>query len=110
VRRNVRILANELAIGYRLSAILAARAPMVHVIWYVIVGIIAGAIGHWGMHVHIKLWQTILLAIVGSIVGGLIARIISRPSPKDLFHVPGLILSIVGVILVLFILRRFALN
>jgi uncharacterized membrane protein YeaQ/YmgE (transglycosylase-associated protein family) len=82
---------------------------MVHVIWYVIVGIIAGGIGHWAMHVHTGLWQTILLALVGSIVGGLIARILSTPSPKALFHPPGLILSIVGVSAVLFILQRFPL-
>jgi uncharacterized membrane protein YeaQ/YmgE (transglycosylase-associated protein family) len=92
------------------SALAAPFPGMVHVIWYVILGVIVGALGHWGMHIHVKLWQTILLAIIGSTVGGLVARIVSRPSPKALFQTSGLILSIVGVAVALFVLRRFPLS
>jgi uncharacterized membrane protein YeaQ/YmgE (transglycosylase-associated protein family) len=80
---------------------------MLHVIWYIIIGFIAGLIAKWIMHVHLGLLTTILLGIVGSIVGGMIARIFSKPADGAPFHPAGLILSIIGGIIVLFILQRF---
>jgi len=81
---------------------------MLHIIWYIIIGFLAGLIAKWIVHVHLGLLPTILLGIVGSIVGGLIARIFSKPSDGSPFHPAGLILSIIGAIIVLFILQRFA--
>ncbi len=80
---------------------------MLHIFWYIIIGLISGIIGKMIMHVHLGLIPTILVGIVGSIVGGLIARIFSRPSDGSPFHPAGLILSIIGSIIVLFILQRF---
>lgn len=80
---------------------------MLHIIWYIIIGFLAGLIAKWIVHVHLGLLATILLGIVGSIVGGLIARIFSKPSEGTRFHPAGLILSIIGAIIVLFILQRF---
>jgi uncharacterized membrane protein YeaQ/YmgE (transglycosylase-associated protein family) len=81
---------------------------MLHIIWYIIIGFLAGLIAKWIVHVHLGLLATILLGIVGSIIGGLIARIFSKPSEGTPFHPAGLILSIIGAIIVLFILQRFA--
>jgi uncharacterized membrane protein YeaQ/YmgE (transglycosylase-associated protein family) len=80
---------------------------MLHIIWYIIIGFLAGLIAKLIMHVHLGLLATILLGIVGSIVGGLIARIFSKPSDGSPFHPAGLILSIIGAIIALFILQRF---
>jgi uncharacterized membrane protein YeaQ/YmgE (transglycosylase-associated protein family) len=79
---------------------------MLHIIWYIIIGFFAGLVAKWIMHVHLGLLATILLGIVGSIVGGLIARIFSRPAEGTRFHPAGVILSIIGAIIVLFILQR----
>jgi uncharacterized membrane protein YeaQ/YmgE (transglycosylase-associated protein family) len=79
---------------------------MLHIIWYIIIGFFAGLIAKWIVHVHLGLLATILLGIVGSIVGGLIARIFSKPSDGSPFHPAGLILSIIGAIIVLFFLQR----
>ena len=80
---------------------------MLHIIWYIIIGFLSGLVAKWIMHVHVGLLPTILLGIVGSIVGGLIARIFSKPADGSPFHPAGLILSIIGAIIVLFILQRF---
>jgi uncharacterized membrane protein YeaQ/YmgE (transglycosylase-associated protein family) len=80
---------------------------MLHIIWYIIIGFLSGLVAKLILHVHLGLLATILLGIVGSIVGGLIARIFSKPSDGSPFHPAGLILSIIGAIIVLFILQRF---
>jgi uncharacterized membrane protein YeaQ/YmgE (transglycosylase-associated protein family) len=77
---------------------------MFHIIWYLILGFVAGTISNWIMHSpKMHWWETTLLGVVGSIVGGLIARLFSKPTEGSRFHPAGLILSIIGAIIVLFI-------
>ena len=78
---------------------------MIHILWSIIVGFIAGLIARGIMHTHLGFIGTTLLGIAGSIVGGLIARIFSRPSEGSKFHPAGFIMSIVGAIVVLFLVR-----
>ena len=79
---------------------------MLHIIWYIILGFLAGLIARLIMHVHMDLLLTTLLGIVGSIVGGLIARLFSKPRDGALFHPAGLILSIIGALIVLFVFNK----
>ena len=51
---------------------------MLHVIWSIIIGFLAGAIASHLMHTHLGFVMTTVLGIVGSIVGGLIARLFSK--------------------------------
>lgn len=81
---------------------------MIHIIWSIIVGFIVGAIASAIMHVHFPWYGTTLLGIIGSIVGGLIARLFSRPAEGEPFHPAGFILSIIGAIVVVFIVSRLA--
>jgi uncharacterized membrane protein YeaQ/YmgE (transglycosylase-associated protein family) len=76
---------------------------MFHLIWYIIVGLIAGVIAKSIMHVHLKLLWTIVLGIIGSIVGGSVTHMFSRPREGAQFHPAGLIFSTLGAILVLFV-------
>jgi uncharacterized membrane protein YeaQ/YmgE (transglycosylase-associated protein family) len=78
---------------------------MLHIIWSIIVGFIVGWIALKVMPAvqHLGFIATTLLGIAGSIVGGLIARIFSRPAPGSAFHPAGFILSILGAIILLFI-------
>ena len=80
--------------------------PMLHIIWYIILGFIAGLIARLILHTHIDILFTILLGIAGSIVGGLIARLFSRPRDGALFHPAGLILSIIGALIVLYVFNK----
>jgi uncharacterized membrane protein YeaQ/YmgE (transglycosylase-associated protein family) len=78
---------------------------MLHIIWSIIVGFIIGWIARAVMPgaQHLGFIATTLLGIGGSIVGGLIARIFSKPAPGSAFHPAGFILSIIGAIILLFI-------
>jgi uncharacterized membrane protein YeaQ/YmgE (transglycosylase-associated protein family) len=87
---------------------LISPIPMLHIIWSIIIGFIAGAIASMIMHTHLGFILTTLLGIIGSIVGGIIARLFSKPPEGSSFHPAGLILSIIGAIIVLFIAGKMA--
>jgi uncharacterized membrane protein YeaQ/YmgE (transglycosylase-associated protein family) len=75
---------------------------MIHLIWYIVVGLIAGVIAKSVMHVHMTIFWTIVLGIIGSIIGGAVTHMFSRPITGR-FHPAGLIFSTLGAILVLYI-------
>jgi uncharacterized membrane protein YeaQ/YmgE (transglycosylase-associated protein family) len=83
---------------------------MLHIIWSIIVGFIVGWLARAVMPgvQHLGFIATTLLGIGGSIVGGLIARIFSKPAPGSAFHPAGFILSIIGAIILLWLWGRFA--
>ena len=76
---------------------------MLHLIWYLIVGLIAGVVAKSVMHMYLTLVWTIILGIIGSFVGGCVTHMFSRPREGAQFHPAGIIFSILGAILVLFI-------
>ena len=83
---------------------------MLHIIWSMIVGFVVGLVARAIMPgvQHLGFIMTTLLGIGGSIVGGLIGRLFSKPAPGSAFHPAGLIMSIIGAIILLFIWGRFA--
>jgi len=83
---------------------------MLHLVWYIIVGLIAGFVAKSVMHMHMTLLWTVVLGIVGSIVGGLIVHMFSRPKPGAPFHPAGIIVSILGAILVLYLWHKYKLH
>jgi uncharacterized membrane protein YeaQ/YmgE (transglycosylase-associated protein family) len=78
---------------------------MLHIIWSIIIGFIIGLIARSIMPgaQHLGLIMTALLGIGGSIVGGLIGRLFSKPEPGAAFHPAGFVMSIIGAIILLFI-------
>jgi len=74
---------------------------MFHIIWYVIIGLLSGLIAKSVMHVHLTMTWTIVLGIIGSVLGGGGSHIIFR-SRNERFHPAGLIFSTLGAILILF--------
>jgi uncharacterized membrane protein YeaQ/YmgE (transglycosylase-associated protein family) len=80
---------------------------MFHILWSIIIGFLAGYLAKHFMGVQMSFLLTIGLGIVGSIVGGLIARIFSKPKDGAMFHPAGFLLSIVGGILTLWIYGKF---
>jgi uncharacterized membrane protein YeaQ/YmgE (transglycosylase-associated protein family) len=78
---------------------------MLHIIWSIIVGFIVGLIARAVLPgaQHLGFIMTTLLGIAGSIVGGLVARLFSKPAPGAPFHPAGFIMSILGAMLLLFI-------
>jgi len=76
---------------------------MLHIIWSIILGFIAGFVAKHLMGAHFGFVATTLLGIIGSVIGGLIARLFSKPADGKLFHPAGLLLSILGAVLALYI-------
>jgi uncharacterized membrane protein YeaQ/YmgE (transglycosylase-associated protein family) len=81
---------------------------MLHIIWSIIVGFIVGFVAKhlYAPAEHLGFWLTSLLGIAGSIVGGLIARLFSKPAPGAPFHPAGFIMSVICAILLLFIYSK----
>ena len=77
---------------------------MLHIIWSIIVGFIVGLVARAIMPgaQNLGFLMTVLLGIGGSIVGGLIARLFSKPAPGAPFHPAGFIMSIIGAMILLF--------
>ena len=82
---------------------------MLHIIWSIIVGYFVGLIASWFVPSagHLGFWMTSFVGIGGSIIGGLIARIFSRPADGAFFHPAGFFLSIIGAILLLIAVVHF---
>jgi uncharacterized membrane protein YeaQ/YmgE (transglycosylase-associated protein family) len=78
---------------------------MLHIIWSIIVGAIIG----WLAEVLVPGAQNLgfvkcaLLGIAGSVVGGLIGRLFSKPAPGSSFHAAGFFMSLICAIVLLFI-------
>jgi len=82
---------------------------MLHILWMFIVGILVGFIARAVMpgKQSLGILMTGVLGVAGSIVGGLISRLFSKPADGALFHPAGIIMSILGAILLLFLWSRF---
>jgi uncharacterized membrane protein YeaQ/YmgE (transglycosylase-associated protein family) len=78
---------------------------MFHLLWYILIGLISGVIAKSAMRVHIAIFWTIVLGIIGSILGGGVTHMFSRPT-NDRYHPAGLLLSTLGAILVLYICHK----
>jgi uncharacterized membrane protein YeaQ/YmgE (transglycosylase-associated protein family) len=80
---------------------------MLHLIWYLFVGFLVGCVAKALMHTHLSITWTVVLGIVGSIIGGAVTHLFYPPSAGGKFHLGGLIVSIIGAILVLYIWHKF---
>ena len=80
---------------------------MLNVIWSIIVGFLAGLIARGVLPGADEMGfvLTTLVGIGGSVIGGLIGRIFNAPAPGSTFHRAGFIMSIVGAVVLLLILR-----
>jgi uncharacterized membrane protein YeaQ/YmgE (transglycosylase-associated protein family) len=58
---------------------------MFHLIWYVLIGLLSGVIAKSVMHVHMTVFWTIALGVIGSIIGGGISHMFSR-STNERYH------------------------
>jgi uncharacterized membrane protein YeaQ/YmgE (transglycosylase-associated protein family) len=80
---------------------------MMAFIWWLIIGLIAGALARLVMPGRdpMGIIATILLGIVGSVLGGLVSWAIWGADERGGFQPAGILLSILGAIIVLWIWR-----
>jgi len=81
---------------------------LLRLIWMFIIGIVIGAIARWIFPggAHMGIIATGILGIIGSFVGGYIARLFNKPPEGAPVHPAGVIMSVVGALIVLFIYNR----
>jgi uncharacterized membrane protein YeaQ/YmgE (transglycosylase-associated protein family) len=82
---------------------------MLHIIWSIIVGAIIGWLAEVilpGAH-SLGFVKCAILGIVGSIVGGLIGRLFSKPAPGSSFHPAGFVMSLICSIILLYCWTKF---
>jgi uncharacterized membrane protein YeaQ/YmgE (transglycosylase-associated protein family) len=82
---------------------------MFHLIWYILVGLIAGVIAKSVMHIHMTIFWTIVLGIIGSIIGGAVTHVFGRPT-SERYHPAGILLSTLGAIVVLFVCYKLRIH
>jgi uncharacterized membrane protein YeaQ/YmgE (transglycosylase-associated protein family) len=68
-----------------------------------------GVIAKSVMHAHMTIFWTIVLGILGSIIGGGVTHMFSRPANEQ-YHPAGLIFSTLGAILILFICYKLKIH
>jgi uncharacterized membrane protein YeaQ/YmgE (transglycosylase-associated protein family) len=81
---------------------------MFHLIWMFIVGVLVGAVARFifpGTE-HMGIFMTGLLGIVGSYVGGFLARLFSKPPEGAIVHPAGIVMSVIGALIVLFVASK----
>lgn len=78
---------------------------MFHIIWYLFIGLLAGLISKSVMHMHMTLFWTAVLGVIGSVFGGGITHIMFHPK-NERYHPAGLICSTLGAIFILFICHK----
>jgi len=82
---------------------------MIHVLWSIILGFVCGLLARAILPgaQHMGFIATSALGIAGSFLGGLLARVFSKPKEGARYHPAGLVLSVIGAIIVLYLWQRF---
>ena len=84
---------------------------MFHLIWMFIVGLVVGAIARFIMPGAESMgWiMTAIVGIAGSFIGGFIARLFSKPADGAIVHPAGLLMSVIGALILLFVVKKLGL-
>ena len=82
---------------------------IMHILWAIIVGFVVGLIARAILPgaQHLGFIATTILGILGSVFGGVIGAVISRPKQVSMFHPAGIFLSIIGALILLFLWVRY---
>jgi uncharacterized membrane protein YeaQ/YmgE (transglycosylase-associated protein family) len=78
------------------------------IIWMIVVGFVVGLLARFFYPgaVDLGFWMTTLLGIGGSLVGGVIGGLIWK-SPEGKFHPAGIILSVIGSMILIWVYLKF---
>jgi len=79
---------------------------MLHLLWYIIVGFVAGFVARSVLHLNMTLFWTLVVGLVASIVGGFIVHLFDKPKPEANYHPSGIIVSVIFAFLMLWLLSK----
>jgi uncharacterized membrane protein YeaQ/YmgE (transglycosylase-associated protein family) len=99
---------NHLLDTFAAAAAVGKERISMYILWWIIVGLVAGALARLILPGKdpMSIIATILLGIAGSVVGGFVASLIWPPEDVSFFQPGGLLLSLLGAILLLFLWRK----
>jgi uncharacterized membrane protein YeaQ/YmgE (transglycosylase-associated protein family) len=80
---------------------------LTHILWSIIVGFAVGLLARALLPGadHIGLALTIVVGIAGSWLGGFLGSLVSKPAEGAKFHPAGFLMSIIGAVVLLLLLR-----
>ncbi|HOD65419.1 MAG TPA: GlsB/YeaQ/YmgE family stress response membrane protein [candidate division Zixibacteria bacterium] len=80
---------------------------MLNILWYIIVGFLAGLVARAILPGadHMGFFATTAVGIVGGILGGLIGDRFSKTPSAAKFRPAGFIMSVIGAVILLIVLR-----
>jgi len=80
---------------------------LTHILWSIIVGAVVGLLARALLPGadHIGMALTIIVGIAGSWLGGFLGSLVSKPAEGAKFHPAGFLMSIVGAVVLLLLLR-----
>jgi uncharacterized membrane protein YeaQ/YmgE (transglycosylase-associated protein family) len=78
------------------------------IIWMLVIGLVVGVLARMLLPggQNIGMLMTAVFGVLGSIVGGFVGNLIKKPAPGEKFHPAGILMSIIGTVLVLFIAEQ----
>ena len=81
---------------------------MLQFVWMFLIGIVVGAIARLLMPgpTPMGFLMTGILGVAGSFVGGAISRLFSKPAPDQPIHPAGILMSIIGALVILFVVNQ----
>ena len=83
---------------------------LVHWIWAAVIGFVVGLIARAVLPGadHMGIIATTIVGILGSFIGGWVGSMIKKPAEGAKFHPAGFLMSIVGAIILLLLLRMIS--
>ena len=81
---------------------------LMRILWMLIVGLIVGVVARFLMPgaEHMGWLMTAIVGVAGSFIGGFISSLIWKPIWQKALHPAGFVMSVVGALILLFILRH----
>ncbi|MEY2928112.1 MAG: hypothetical protein RL367_2589 [Pseudomonadota bacterium] len=82
---------------------------MFNIIGILISGAIIGALARYFYpgEVPMAWWMSIAIGIAGSVLGGFLSRLFSKPTDGQALHRAGCLGSIIGAVIIIYIIRHF---
>jgi len=81
-----------------------------HILWAILVGFLIGLLARAIMPGadHMGFLLTTALGVGGSLLGGVIGSLVSKPKEGAPFHPAGFLMSVIGALILLFLWRNLA--
>jgi uncharacterized membrane protein YeaQ/YmgE (transglycosylase-associated protein family) len=106
--KRIQVVFGLVAASVGLISIIALLGGFFSIVIWLIVGLIAGAMARIVMPSKdpMSLLSTMLLGIVGSILGGVVSMLLWRPDGQVFMNRGGIVLSVIGAVILVFLWHR----